>query len=89
MYVEQNSSDHVRFDEGGSNYAPISVVQTDTTSSIARALGVTREVANMTIIAVCLIIIAISVYVFIHTRPAPPPTPEDIQALEDALRVNR
>lgn len=87
--MEQNSNEHVRFDEGPTNYAPIAVAQTDTTDSIARALGVTREIANVTIITVCLIIIAISVYVFIHTRPAPPPTPQSIQAIEDSLRVNR
>lgn len=87
--MDQNSNEHVQFDEGGPSYAPIAVVQTDTSSSIARALGISREAANVTIITVCLIIIAVSVYVFIHTRPAPPPTPQDIQEIEDSLRVNR
>ena len=87
--MDQNSNERVQFDEGQVSYAPVAVVQTDTTSSIARALGVTREVANITIITVCLIIIAVSVYVFIHTRPAPPPTPQSIQEIEDSLRVNR
>lgn len=87
--MEQDSSERVQFDEGPTTFAPIAVVQTDTTGSIARALGISREVANATIITTCLAIIAFSVYVFITTRPASPPTQQDIKAEEDALRVNR
>ena len=89
--MDQNANDHVKFDEGHTDYSAQSAPQKpDLATSIAASLGVSRSTAAsiLVIFSVLLLLGAAFLYYRTKTSDKPQPTAAEIQALEDSLRVN-
>ena len=89
--MDQNANDHVKFDEGHTDYSAMNAPQKpDLATSLSASLGISRSTAAGLLVVFSVLLLLGSAFLYYRTKTSdkPQPTPADIQALEDSLRVN-